>query len=101
MLFSQYTMLKMFLTSVATSNFKFCFFCNHTVFLTGAGIFSFLSYLPQTSGYFNSARNNFASCLTSQTVLRSILGGAMIGVGMTLSGSVSCVMLAILEYWLL
>lgn len=52
-------------------------------------MFSFLAVLPVTRHYFVSVRKAFADCLTKQSVLNSMLGGAILGIGMTLSGSVS------------
>ncbi|XP_019851607.1 PREDICTED: uncharacterized protein LOC100641634 [Amphimedon queenslandica] len=71
MTFSQYTMLKLFLPAVATS----------------CGVFSLLAFIPSTRRYFHSVRKAFYDSLAFQSVGKTLLGGAILGTGMTLSGS--------------
>ena len=55
----------------------------------GCGIFSLLALIPSTRRYFHSVRKAFYDSVASQSVGRTLLGGAILGAGMTLSGSVS------------
>lgn len=71
MLFSQFTMLKMFLSALASS------IC----------VFSAISLIPQTRNVFMKIRDSFSSSLTTQPQIQSLIGGAILGMGMSLSGS--------------
>lgn len=55
----------------------------------GAMWFTLLYSLPSTAGLFRTIRRNFASCLLSKQMLAFIGGGAVLGMGMTICGSVS------------
>lgn len=55
----------------------------------GCGVFSLLAFIPSTRHYFHSVRKAFYDSLAFQSVGKTLLGGAILGTGMTLSGSVS------------
>ena len=64
--------------------------CSDTVsHYPGVGVFSLLYALPATHNKFNTVRQHFSGGLSSYTCLSSVLGGAILGMGITLSGSVS------------
>ncbi|XP_002735554.1 uncharacterized protein LOC100377376, partial [Saccoglossus kowalevskii] len=71
MLFTKFLMLKMFLSAVTSSMV----------------VFSLLSMLPPTSKYYAAARREFMATMRSRSILSSIIGGAMLGAGMTLCGA--------------
>lgn len=73
MLFQNFVMLKMFLSAIVTSIVWF----------------SILSLLPFTASKFQSARNNLGCRMNSKGVAGAGIGGAMLGIGMALSGAVS------------
>ncbi|KAK7103828.1 hypothetical protein V1264_018649 [Littorina saxatilis] len=78
MLFGRFVMMKVFLAASATSMFSF----------------SILTMLPATSQLIASIRQARVCSLGSKGVLSSILGGAMLGTGMTLSGACPGMVLA-------
>jgi uncharacterized membrane protein YedE/YeeE len=93
MLFSQFIMLKMFLSAVATSkklkHYNTVAIINILFETAGASVFAVLSVIPATKAYFKSAVDAYRVGLDSLSTSKSIVGGAMIGIGMTLSGAVS------------
>ena len=64
----------------------------------GLGIFSLFYILPNTRRYLDAVRSNFSGCVRTQTVLSAILGGGILGIGITLAGSVSYLSCASLSY---
>ncbi|XP_076442413.1 uncharacterized protein LOC143281215 [Babylonia areolata] len=71
MLFTRFVMLKMFLSASATSMF----------------VFSSLSMLPATHQHFARAMREFTSGFGNKGVVSSLVGGSILGIGMTLSGA--------------
>jgi len=59
------------------------------VLFTGLVSFSVLSIIPATKQKLARARNSFVAPLRSKGVVSSIVGGALLGMGLTLSGTVS------------
>ena len=57
-----------------------------TVGVTG---FIVIAVLPVTRNHLKGARNSFKSCVQSKHIGVFLAGGAILGMGMTLSGSVS------------
>lgn len=49
-----------------------------------------LSLLPATKDRFHSASQEFVSCFDDRGIFSSALGAFLLGVGMSLSGAVSC-----------
>lgn len=49
-----------------------------------------LSLLPATKDRFDSASKEFVSCFKDRGIFSSALGAFLLGVGMSLSGAVSC-----------
>ncbi|KAH9489517.1 hypothetical protein Btru_037378 [Bulinus truncatus] len=78
MLFTKFTMLKMFLSASAT----------------GMLAFSILTMIPATSRKMQQAVVEFFSCLKTKGVAAAAVGGCLLGVGMTLSGSCPGMVLA-------
>jgi uncharacterized membrane protein YedE/YeeE len=73
MLMKQFTMLKFFLSALATSMFTL----------------SVMAMLPFSSGAFTIACNGYYSGLSQRSVASSLVGGTLMGLGMTVSGSCS------------
>ncbi|XP_063957573.1 thiosulfate transporter TsuA-like [Lytechinus pictus] len=71
MLFQNFVMLKMFLSAIVASIVWF----------------SILSLLPFTASKFQSARNNLGCRMNSKGMAAAAIGGAMLGIGMALSGA--------------
>lgn len=69
--FSRFVMLKMFLSAVTT----------------GLVSFSVLSIIPATKQKFAMARESFAAPLRNKGAFSSLVGGALLGMGLTLSGT--------------
>ncbi|CAG5130677.1 unnamed protein product [Candidula unifasciata] len=78
MLFTNFTMLKMFLTASAV----------------GMMGFSFLSMIPATLDHFESVVDDFLVSLMTKSVTSAAVGGALLGCGMTLSGACPGMVLA-------
>ena len=55
----------------------------------GLGSFIILNLLPPTHNLFSNMRDSFGGCVKSKRTAAFVVGGAILGVGMTLSGSVS------------
>ena len=55
----------------------------------GTLVFSVISILPPTKKFFNEISSSFAKGLHGQVIAKSMVGGAILGTGMTLCGSVS------------
>jgi len=55
--------------------------------------FSMLAMLPFTNGVFTRVCNGFYNDLMTHSVASSVVGGMLMGLGMTLSGSVVFVLL--------
>lgn len=51
-------------------------------------MFTVLYALPMTTKYFSRVRSGFSGCVHNQTLPSLVLGGSIIGVGMTLAGTV-------------
>ena len=62
---------------------------------TGLVSFSLLSMIPATKKKFALARESFVAPLRSKGAVSSLVGGALLGMGMTLSGTVSMISLSI------
>lgn len=60
--------------------------------------FSVLSMIPATKKKFAVARQSFVAPLRSKGAVSSLVGGALLGMGMTLSGTVSISLSVVLVY---
>ena len=89
--FSRFVMLKMFLSAVTTGTCHtyYCLIEMHIICFAGLVSFSMLSMIPATKKKFAVARQSFVAPLRSKGAVSSLVGGALLGMGMTLSGTVS------------
>ncbi|XP_022303364.2 thiosulfate transporter TsuA-like [Crassostrea virginica] len=71
MVFESFTMLKMFLSAVAT----------------GQIALSIISVIPKTRHYFDRSCENFVACFNQKGLLSTIVGSFTFGVGMSLCGA--------------
>ena len=89
--FSRFVMLKIFLSAVTTGIYRpvVCINAGSYIIFTGLVSFSVLSMIPATKKKFAMARESFIAPLRSKGAASSMVGGAILGMGLTLSGAVS------------
>jgi len=66
------------------------FLFTHPVYVSFAGMFTFsvLAMLPFTNGAFSKVCSDYYKEMMELSVASSVIGGALMGLGMTVSGSV-------------
>ena len=91
--FSRFVMLKMFLSAVTTGTWLNSSLTPFNAVCAGLVSFSALSVIPATKQKFAMARESFVAPLRNKGAISSIVGGALLGMGLTLSGTV-CICLS-------
>ena len=65
-----------------------------SIFVTGLGSFALLSLLPLTQKLFVTVRESFGGCVNTKRLAALVMGGTFLGMGMTISGAVSPVVVS-------
>ncbi|XP_071487501.1 thiosulfate transporter TsuA-like [Diadema antillarum] len=95
---------RVFETATIRGQFIYQRFIMMKMFLSAAGTsclcLALLSVIPATRHKFEAARTAYVSCLTQKGVITVIIGGAILGAGMAISGSCPGMVLVQIGAWL-